>query len=244
MKICAAQTKSVKGDVERNIENHKKVIGLAAFDGADMVIFPELSLTGYEPILAKELATDQDDARFDDFQKISDAKLIIIGAGMPTKSRSGVQISLLIFQPHKPRQIYSKQHLHEDEYPYFINGDSQVFLTLNDSRIAPAICYESLLPEHSENAFKSGAEIYLASVAKSAGGVEKAFNHFPEIARKYSMNVMMSNCVGECDNFQSAGKTSVWNSKGELVGQLNDRDEGILIFDADTEEIIERKIAE
>jgi predicted amidohydrolase len=117
-------------------------------------------------------------------------------------------------------------------------------LTLNSTKIATAICYESLLPEHSENAFSSGAKIYLASVANSAGGVEKAFKHFPDIARKYSMSVMMSNYVGQCDNFQSAGKTSVWNNKGTLAGQLNDKDEGILIFDVDTQETIEKKIAE
>jgi predicted amidohydrolase len=127
MKICAAQTKPIKGDIYRNIENHKKIIDLAVFNGADVIIFPELSLTGYEPTLSKELATDPKDGRFHDFQKISDAKRITIGVGMPTKSHSGIQISLIIFQPNKPRQTYSKQYLHEDEYPYFVKGEGQVF---------------------------------------------------------------------------------------------------------------------
>ena len=64
MKICVAQTRPVKGDIQSNIDNHKKLIDLAVSFGADKVIFPELSLTGYEPHLAKELATNQDDCRF------------------------------------------------------------------------------------------------------------------------------------------------------------------------------------
>ncbi len=41
---------------------------------------------------------------------------------MPVKSNEGILISMLIFQPRTQRQIYSKQHLHADEYPYFVNG--------------------------------------------------------------------------------------------------------------------------
>ena len=52
MKICAAQTRPVKGNIQQNIENHKKLINLAVVNGADIIIFPELSITGYEPELA------------------------------------------------------------------------------------------------------------------------------------------------------------------------------------------------
>jgi predicted amidohydrolase len=52
----------------------------------------------------------------------------------------------------------------------------------------------------------------------------------------------MSNCVGFFDNFQSVGKSSVWTKQGNLVGQLDDNQEGILIFDTETEEITERTI--
>jgi len=242
MKICVAQTRPVKGDIESNIDTHKKLIDLAVFNGADTIIFPELSLTGYEPELAKELATDKDDSRFDDFQKISDSKNIIIGAGMPVKSDPGILISMIIFQPHKPRHTYSKQYLHSDEYPYFVNAQQQAPLIGNGNKIAIAICYELSVPEHSENAYKSGAEIYIASVAKTADGVEKAVKSLSGIAGKYSMTVLMSNCVGHCDNFDCGGKTSIWNNKGLLVAQLNDTDEGIIIIDTDTQELIEKTI--
>src|SRR5688500_19022230 len=111
MKICVAQTKPVKGDIEKNISSHKKMIDLALSNGAEIVIFPELSITGYEPELAKELATDPDDCRFDAFQHISNIRRVTIGIGVPTKSPLGICIAMVLFQPHQKRVTYSKKYL-------------------------------------------------------------------------------------------------------------------------------------
>lgn len=238
MKICVAQTKPVKGNIAANIEAHKKLISLAVSKNAAIIIFPELSVTGYEPELAKELATHKDDNRFDEFQEISDEKNIIIGIGMPLNSDAGITISMILFQPQTPRRVYSKQYLHEDELPYFITGKEQVILKRDNIKISFAICYELFIPEHSANASKNGVQVYIASTAKSANGVEKAGKTLPDIAGNYSMTVLMSNCVGYCDNFEAAGKTSAWNNKGELAGQLNDKEEGILVYDTSTLAII------
>jgi predicted amidohydrolase len=241
MKICAAQIRSVKGNIQTNIENHKKLISLAILYGADTIIFPELSLTGYEPGLAKALAIDVTDSRLDDFQKISDASGITIGVGVPAKSNAGICITMVLFHPGKSRQTYSKKYLHADEEPFFVSGENRTVL-IDQTNIALAICYELSVPEHAENAFKMRAGIYIASVAKPAAGVEKAAKSLSGIASKYSITVLMSNCTGYCDNFESAGKTSVWNNKGVLVAQLNDTDEGIVMIDTVTQELIEKTI--
>jgi predicted amidohydrolase len=207
---------------------------------AEAIFFPELSLTGYEPELSKKLATNQNDNRLDIFQETSDKNKIIIGLGLPTATESKIRISMIIFEPNKSRQTYSKQQLHSDEFLYFENGVGQVIIKSNDKNIAPAICYESLQPTHSENAFKLGADIYLASVAKPENGIEKAIEHFPAVAKQYAMPVLMANCIGFCDNFLSVGNSAVWTKEGELVGQLDDKTEGILIFDTETEVIVSR----
>jgi predicted amidohydrolase len=242
MKICIAQTKPIKGNISANIEAHKKFIELAFTLNAEAIFFPELSLTGYEPELANKLATNQDDNRLDIFQEISNKNKIIIGLGLPTVAESQIRISMIVFQPNKPRQTYSKQQLHSDEFPYFETGDEQLIIKTNDKNIAPAICYESLQETHIENAFNLGADVYLASVAKPEKGIEKAYNHYPKVAKQYAMPVLMANCVGFCDNFLSAGNSAVWTKEGELAGQLDDKTEGILIFDTETEEVIARKI--
>ena len=242
MKISVAQTRPIKGDISKNIDSHKKLIQLAISHKTDAIFFPELSLTGYEPELARDLATNQDDIRFDDFQTISDTNKITIGLGIPTKTNSGIEISMIIFQPNRPRQTYSKQQLHSDEFPYFVNGEKQIILTVENKNIAPAICYESLQTDHSDNASKLGAEIYLTSVAKSQNGIDKAMTHYPAVAKKLSIPVLMSNCVGYCDNFESVGKSSVWTKQGNLVGQLDNRLEGIIIFDTETEKVVEQTL--
>ena len=236
MKLCAAQTRSVAGDVQRNIEQHERMIALAASDNSDIVVFPELSLTGYEPKLAKELATTAADSRLDRFQWLSDSHGLVIGIGLPIRGNSGVMIGTVFFRPSLPRISYCKQRLHSDELPYFVEGRQEVLLELKGCKIAPAICYESLLPEHAEKAAKAGAEIYCASVAKSVGGIEKALKHYPAIARKHSMTILMSNCLGPNDNFIGVGRTSVWEPSGSLTGQLDGQSECLLIYDIETGE--------
>ncbi len=242
MKISVAQTRPVKGDIRANIETHESMASLAISYKADAIFFPELSLTGYEPELAKVLAMTVDDTRLDNFQEISSMGKITIGLGMPMLSEAGIEIGMLIFQPTAPRQAYSKQLLHADELPYFVGGKKQVIITISNKKIAPAICYESLQIGHADSADQLGADIYVASVSKSQSGIEKAMVHYPLVSRKFSMPVLMANCVGFCDNFESAGKSAVWSKQGYLAGQLGRSNEGILVFDTETGEIIKHTL--
>lgn len=242
MKICVAQTRSVKGDVLTNIENHLRFIDAAVSSQADLIVFPELSLTGYEPGLAGELACDADDGRLNVFQEISNKNRIGIGVGMPLKSSGGTQIGMIIFQPEHERIAYAKMHLHADEFPYFVTGKEAVQLNIKNTKISFAICYELSVSEHSENAFKTGADVYLTSVAKTAEGVEKAEKNLSQIAESYSMITLMSNSIGPSDNFIGAGKSAVWHKNGQLAGQLNSAEEGLLIFDTETQELIQKTI--
>ncbi len=50
----------------------------------------------------------------------------------------------------------------------------------------------------------------------------------------------MANCVGFADGGPCAGKNSVWNHHGALIGQLNNTDEGMLIFDTESQTLLER----
>ncbi|GAB3800085.1 carbon-nitrogen hydrolase family protein [Spirosoma humi] len=242
MKIAVAQIKPFKGRVAANIELHKQAIQLAIAHKVDALFFPELSLTGYEPKLAEDLATTPDDARFDGFQMLSDAHKLTIGLGMPIRSSAGIHLSMIFFQAGQPRQTYSKQQLHADELPYFIPGQKQLILTVGDTNIAPAICYESLQTDHARNAYKLGAGMYVASVAKSQPGIAKAMAHYSAQATQFSMPVLMSNCVGSCDDFVSAGQSAIWTKSGTLAKQLDDVGEGLLIFDSETEAVLEQRL--
>lgn len=242
MKISVAQTRPIKGDIQRNIEAHFLLIDRASVLGADMIVFPELSITGYEPTLAKSLATDINDVRFNPFQEISNALNMIICMGVPLKEGHTISISMIVFQPNKPRAVYSKSYLHPDEDPYFMSAKGISGLTIKKMQIAFAICYEISVPAHAAQANQEGATIYIASVAKSVEGLDKAASRLSQIAKENAMTVLMSNFIGHSDNFDCGGKSSVWNEKGELIAQLDDHSEGILVFDTQTQTVIKKII--
>ncbi|WP_126973987.1 nitrilase-related carbon-nitrogen hydrolase [Gynurincola endophyticus] len=72
MKIAVAQLKTIKGDLNASIQSHLKLIDLASKAEADAVFFPELSLTGYESALAREIVLSVNDPRLSVFQTASE----------------------------------------------------------------------------------------------------------------------------------------------------------------------------
>ncbi|KAI2671508.1 carbon-nitrogen hydrolase family protein [Pseudomonas sp. TNT3] len=236
MKLIAAQIRSTPGDIEKNIARHLDVIHLAARQGANLLLFPELSVTGYEPRLAEALAVHPSDGRFDEFQVLSDRYGMLIAVGAPTKGLQGTEISMIAFQPGLERTAYSKQQLHADELPFFTPGTKGCVFEHANTVLAPAICYESLQLSHAEHAAGSGAQVYLASVAKSERGVKSAYSHYPIIAKKHSMTVLMANCIGAADDYIAAGQSAVWNSDGELVCRVDATQEALVAYDLQTGE--------
>ena len=238
MRIAVVQTQPASCRIDANIKAHETWIKKVAVRGADMVFFPELSLLGYEPKHAARFALRADDVRLDVFQMLSHALRITVGVGAPTPGDSGVRISMLVFRPDASRIVYSKQHLHADELPYVVAGDGQVTLAGGADIVAPAICYESLLGAHAEAAVALGATLYVASVAKSAKGIVKGDAHYPAIARRHSLPVLMANCVGPCDDFEAVGGSAIWNARGELLARLPSSGEGALRLDTVTNESV------
>ncbi len=236
MRIGIVQISPVRGNIERNISNHLYLIEQIIKLKADLIIFPELSLTGYEPTLAESLAVQVDDARLTPFQAFADKNEVAIGVGAPTKATDGVNISMLIFQAYKERSLYTKSLLHEDELPYFTSGKSQPSLQIKGEKVALGICYETLQRAHFEEAVNKQADIYIASVAKPDRGLNKAYLHFPSIAQEFHLPVLMANCVGFCDNFLSNGKSAVWNSQGKLVEELDTEKQGFILYDTKRDE--------
>ena len=239
MKICLAQIKSIKGAVEKNIQKHLKIAERAVKLKADLLIFPELSLTGYEPSMAKSLAINSDSTILNPFQVFADAHNIVIGVGVPIKLEIGINIGLLIFQPNADRFFYAKQLLHADEVPYFTPGKHQPILSVKGVKIAFGICYETLQKDHLCKSIQKDVAVYIASVAKSSTGIQKAFQHFPKMAREFKIPFLMVNSIGFCDNFLSMGQSAVWNKKGALMNVLDTDQEGLLIYNT-TDELAEK----
>ncbi len=234
MKIAVAQTEPIKGNIEKNIESHIFWIQKAIDENANLIFFPELSLTGYEPELADLLATNQDDKRLDCLQQLSDDHNIIIGVGLPTKSNNDLNISTIIFQPKAEKITYSKQYLYHTEKGIFKPAINPLIINYGSETIAPAICFELSNKEHHEYAIQNNASVYIASVLNSVNGVDEDLKKLSDIAKNYNMVACMANYIGESGGYKCAGKSSVWNKNGELIKQLDDKEEGLIIYDTET----------
>ncbi len=231
MIVCAAQLRAEAGSQKKNLYAHLRLIELAAAHKADLLVFPELSLTGYAPRQAQSLAYAPDDPRLAIFRQLSERHSLTLCVGLPTLADEGLHISMAIFPPAKRPLLYSKRMLHDDELPYFIPGLNALTFTCKDAVIAPAICYESLQPAHASEAAAHQATLYLASVAKHEQGVLKAHAYYAGMAKQHRMAVVMSNCVGPCEDFESAGHTAAWDAEGNLMAQMDSEREGILWVD-------------
>lgn len=231
MKLCAVQLASLKGDFPGNLQRHLVCIEQAAALGAELVVFPELSLTGYEPSVARQAALPVTSARLDPLQAACDRLGITVAVGLPLPTPDGIRIGMPIFCPEAPRQAYAKQRLHDDELPYFTPGDQALLLEVGEHRVAPAICYESMFMAHAAVARERGADLYLVSVAKTAKGIREGYAHYPEVARELGMPVLMANCVGPADTFIGAGGSAAWDSQGHLLASLDDHSEGLIVLD-------------
>lgn len=234
MKLCAIQLASRKGDLAGNLKRHLQALEQAAARGAQLVVFPELSLSGYEPALARQLATPVDAPLLQPLQAQCDRLGLLAAVGLPLPAPGGVHIGMLVLRPGLPALSYAKQRLHDDELGYFVAGAQPLVFNAGDLQLAPAICYESMFIEHARQARDAGAQLYLVSVAKTAKGIDEGFAHYPQVARQLRMPLLMANCVGPADNFIGAGQSAAWDDQGRLLASLSERNEGLLLFDSAT----------
>ena len=238
MKIAVAQSRPIIGPVEGNLAGHQSLIDVAVRIGARLVVFPELSLTGYEPRMAASLARMPDDPCFACLQTTADQGEVSIAVGVPTHGERLPRISTLLFRPASELQVYSKQHLHADEEHFFERGSKSDGLIHANPTVALAICYELSVPMHAQRAIDSGATVYIASVAKSARDVDDACQRLSKIAREHSTVAMMANCLGLLDGTECVGRSSAWSRNGSLLMQLETENEGIIVVDYETEDVV------
>jgi predicted amidohydrolase len=239
MKINIVQTRPQKGNIAVNLANHLKEIEKAVNHNADFIVFPELSLTGYEPQLARKLAIDVSDERLIPLQELSNKAKITICVGCPTLNSEDLLISMLIFRPNQEVVIYSKQYLYPTEKDIFIAGSNPFIINFDDKNIiAPAICYELSNKEHHENAKKHNANIYIASVLNSVNGIDADIEKLSTLAKDYKMTVFMANYVGTSGGYECAGFSSIWDKTGQIIAQLDNFRTGQIIYDTEEPTII------
>ncbi|MFM0715094.1 carbon-nitrogen hydrolase family protein [Paraburkholderia strydomiana] len=245
LRIAAAQAQPVPGDVAANIARTVELTGVAADQGAKLVVFPEKFLSGYEPDLIAgdpaKYAFDAHDPRLEPIRAVCRQREIAVIVGAATRGRvaeSGaddLHISSLIFN-RSGEQIepYHKQYLYSSEARIYQPGSQGCMLELDGWRLALSVCYDSGFPEHARLAAVNGAHAYLASALFSAKtGYHQSRIWFPARAFDNTMYVLLSNHVGTTGGWAACGASAIWNPYGDVIAQAGrDRAEVIAaLFD-------------
>ena len=213
-----AQIQSIRENITQNIAKHIEFIRLAAENHAKIVVFPEMSLTGYERELAKAQCLSMEDERLEGLQKASDKYNIAVVAGGPLLLDNHLYIASWIFTPAQVPQIYTKKYLHPGEELYFEPGtEHDPSIDLDGESFSFAICYDIERDEHVACVAVKKVDFYTASIFYTPNGIEAGRGRLQKIAKENSLSVLMSNYVGEGYGLQAGGRSAVWSNSGELI---------------------------
>jgi predicted amidohydrolase len=228
--IAAAQINPFKGDVTRNLEVHKHFILRASQKNSQLIVFPEMSLTSYVRKEAANLSFAPNDERLDSLRILARQQNIIVIAGAPIALKDKLFIGAFIFYPDGTSSIYTKQYLHPGEEEFFSPAyEHNPIITLDDERIALAICADIDNPKHPSDAAKAGATIYIPSIFFSREGIPEANAMLAIYAKQHSLNIMMANFCGPVWERIAGGGSGFWAADGTQLGVLDESRPGLLI---------------
>lgn len=227
---AVAQIQSIRENIGQNVAKHIEFVKLAAENRAKIVVFPEMSLTGYERELAKAQCLSKEDARLEDLQKASDEYNIAIVAGGPLLKGDHLYIASWIFTPEQGTLIYTKKFLHPGEELYFEpEMEHDPAINLGGESFSFAICYDIELDEHVACVADKQSDFYTASIFYTPNGIEAGLKRLQKIAKENSLTVLMSNYVGEGYGLQAGGRSAVWSNSGELIISADTKSECLVI---------------
>ncbi|MGF6281484.1 carbon-nitrogen hydrolase family protein [Pseudomonas silensiensis] len=221
--IAAAQSISIAGDLAANIVWHQRFMQLAAEQGVQLLVFPELSLTGYERGLAAELAIAPDAEVLQPLRDLAREVGVTTVVGMPIRlsEDSPVLIGALVLGADGSLGIYSKQHLHPGEEVAFAPGTGGSTLTLGADTVALAVCADFSHASHAAAAAQQGADLYAAGVLITENGYAPDTALLQGYARTHAMAVLMANHGGATGGWESAGRSAIWASDGSLIASAS-----------------------
>ncbi len=220
--IAAAQSRSIKGDFQRNMGEHVMFAKTAAENRVDVIVFPELSLTGYEPELAQELALSINDKVLDPLVDASNEWDIAIIAGCPVRSISSrPYLGAFIIQPGKPVSVYRKRYLHTGEERHFIPSQDNAVFNYREKQIGIAICADIDNPQHPADAERKGANIYAAGVCITHGGIHETSETMSRYASQHNMITVMANHAVNTGGYTTEGRSAIWSNSGKLLAMAD-----------------------
>jgi len=256
MKIALAQTNSTVGDLCGNAERILAFARRAADGGATVVVFPELSLTGYPPrdLLEKESFLDRTEQHLE--RLAADAAPLNISIICGTVTRTGAPTGLPIYNSAavlEGGRITFRQHKMLlptydvfDEARYFQPAEHQSPLALGDALSALTICEDiwndkqywerrRYSRDPVEELASAGARILISINASPYHMGKRAQRNeiFAATARHFRVPIVYVNQVGGNDQLLFDGTSFAMNPEGEVIACAASFEEDLVMVDTD-----------
>ena len=219
--IAAAQAISVANDVARNVQTHLDFVQAAAHQGVQLLVFPELSLTGYELSQLAAHVLDEDGAALAPLRQAAreHSMTLIVGAPAAAVRAGGLpSIGAWVLHADGTATLYRKRHLHGSETQFASAGeDDALVLSLAGIPTGLAICADATHPEHADAAARAGAGLYASGALVSENGYGPESAQLQAYAREHVMAVLLANHGGPSGGYISAGRSAFWAPGGDEV---------------------------
>ena len=244
IRVALAQTNTTVGDLSGNFQKICDYIDKAEKAGAEIVIFPELTIPGYPPedlVLKKKFISDNK-LYLDRLSETNKNTIAIIGF---VDFDSEIYNGAAILQQSQIAAIHHKICLPNysvfDEKRYFTPGKHPLVFEYNEIKFGLNICEDIWVPDGvtESQAFRGGAEIILSLSAspyfanKRKDRLAMGMNR----ARHTRTIVVYVNLIGGQDELIFDGNSFVVDHRGELLAEGRQFEEDFLVLDLDVSEL-------
>jgi len=253
MKIALAQISPHLGNVKKNFDLHLKYIEKAKKKNVDLLIFPELSLTGYTlQDLVGEVALSPDaDPIFDELKTASrDVSLVF---GFVEEKERGLFYNSAAFLAggkilHIHRKVFLPTHGIFEEAKFYAQGKNFHTFSTPYGSAGMMICRDFLHIGASYLLFAGGSDIFIIISAAPGRGIqgEKAYQtsrmweSMGEVISLFStVFLVYCNRVGFEDGKHFGGGSFIYNPMGKLVAKASYLDKEFLLQEINLDDIRE-----
>jgi predicted amidohydrolase len=214
--IGVAQPPCVPYDVAANAATHAASVRSA---GARVVVFPELSLTGYE-LDAPAITVEDPRLKAIVAACAETGSLALLGAPVHDAA-GGSHIAMLAVDEAGVAVAYRKMWLGGTESEWFSPGTRPAVLDVDGWRLGLAICRDTGIPQHASDTAALGIDAYVASVLESAEDAAVPGERARRIALDHRVWVAVASFAGSTGGGyeRAAGCSGVWAPDGIAVAR-------------------------
>ncbi|MEU0556151.1 carbon-nitrogen hydrolase family protein [Dactylosporangium sp. NPDC006015] len=215
--VAVAQPECDAFDVAANAATHAAVVHAA---GARVVVFPELSLTGYE--LDADVVPVDHPALSPLLDACQDTGTLAL-AGAPVDGAGGPHIAVLAVDgvAGTVTVAYRKVHLGTSEQRRFRPAEGPAVVTVDGYRLGLAVCKDTSVPEHQARTAALGIDVYAAAMCMSADELAEQDCRGARIAKAHGVWVALASFAGPTgDGYaDTAGHSTIWSPDGTVVAR-------------------------